>query len=50
MNDFKHLSRRATDRPADKIFTKDQIKGLVACILLTVIGTIVFLVTLADSI
>lgn len=49
MTGYKRL-RRATDRTPDKILTKDQVKGLVACVLLTVIGTITFLVTLADSI
>ena len=50
MNDYKHLSRRATDRKPERKFKREQLLGLISCILLTVIGTIVFLVTLADSI
>jgi len=50
MNDYKRLSRRATDREPERFYKREQILGLISCILLTVIGTIAFLVTLADSI
>jgi len=43
MHDYKHL-RRSTDKPRKELWP------LLGCIALTVVGTLAFLVTLADSI
>lgn len=49
MTDYKHLSRRATDRKPNHVERRKELLGVLACVLLTVIGTMAFLITLTDT-
>lgn len=49
MKDLKHFSRRATDRRPNHIIRRDKLLGLIACGLLTVIGTMSYLIILTNN-